>query len=128
MNWVQRVTVKAVIKSDDKILLVKEPDGRWEFPGGKVEFGHRIEESIKRELEEELGIVEIKVGKILNAWDWIFNLKNINLQFFMLAYECFTHQKEFKLSPEHVEYGWFSKEEALKLNLTEGTRKTFEVI
>lgn len=128
MGWVQRVTAKAVIKNENKILLVKEPDNRWEFPGGKIEFGHHIEETLVKELKEELGITELKIGKIINVWDWIFNLEHINLQFFMLAFDCRTNQKEFKLSKEHTGYGWFNKQDALTMNLTEGTRKTLEML
>lgn len=37
---IQKVTAKAVIAGEgDTILLVQEHDGRWEFPGGKIEFG-----------------------------------------------------------------------------------------
>ncbi len=36
--------------------------GFWEFPGGKIETGETVEECIKREIWEELGIV-IEVGK-----------------------------------------------------------------
>jgi len=38
--------------------------GFWEFPGGKIETGETVEECIKREIWEELGIV-IEVGKHL---------------------------------------------------------------
>ncbi len=48
-------------KSDDALLLSTRPDGKpyagyWEFPGGKVEAGESIEEALRRELHEELGI------------------------------------------------------------------------
>ncbi len=38
--------------------------GFWEFPGGKIEQGETVEDCIKREIWEELGIV-IEVGKHL---------------------------------------------------------------
>jgi 8-oxo-dGTP diphosphatase len=129
---IQRVTAKAVIMSDDgKLLLVKESDRekRWEFPGGKIEFGDTPEETLKRELKEEIGLSgELEIGKIINSWTWVFEFDRVHLQFFMLAYLCKTNQKEFKLSPEHLEYGWFSKEDALKLDITEGTRETVKIL
>jgi 8-oxo-dGTP diphosphatase len=125
---IQRVTAKAVITRDNKFLLVEEPDHRWEFPGGKIEFGDTPEETLKRELQEELGLTEdLKIGPILNAWSWVFKFE-VHLQFFLLAYSCETSQTEFRLSHEHIKYGWFTKDEALKLNLTEGTRQTLEKI
>lgn len=48
----------------DRRLLGDTLGGLWEFPGGKIEPGETIEECIKREIREELGI-EIAVGKHL---------------------------------------------------------------
>jgi len=124
---IQRVTAKAVITKDNKFLLVEEPDKRWEFPGGKIEFGDTPEDTLKRELQEELGLTDLEIGSIINCWTWIFKFE-VHLQFFMLAYQCTTNQEKFTLSQEHIDSGFFSKEEALKLDLTEGTRKTLEKI
>ena len=125
---IQKVTAKAILERDGKILLVKEPDGRWEFPGGKIEFGDTPEETLKRELKEELNLTEdLTIGSIFNTWTWVFQFDHVHLQFFMLAYKCRTEQTEFKISAEHTEYGWYTKDQALKLNLTEGTKKTIQL-
>ena len=55
------VAACALIDTDGRVLLAQRPPGKsmaglWEFPGGKVESGERPEESLIRELKEELGI------------------------------------------------------------------------
>lgn len=50
--------VAAIIKKDDKIFITKRSYGEfadmWEFPGGKIEAGETQEESLIREVKEEL--------------------------------------------------------------------------
>jgi 8-oxo-dGTP diphosphatase len=50
-----------VIKREGQILLALRGDnqhqgGKWEFPGGKVEAGEKVEQALQRELQEELAI------------------------------------------------------------------------
>ena len=56
------VAACALVDADGRILLAERPAGKpmaglWEFPGGKVHEGERPEETLIRELNEELGIV-----------------------------------------------------------------------
>lgn len=56
------VTACALVDSDGRVLLAQRPEGKqlaglWEFPGGKVETGETPEETLIRELQEELGII-----------------------------------------------------------------------
>src|SRR5437764_6121351 len=55
------VAACALIDTDGRVLIAQRPEGRpmaglWEFPGGKVETGERLEQTLIRELHEELGI------------------------------------------------------------------------
>ena len=55
------VVAVALIDADGRVLLAQRPEGKqlaglWEFPGGKVEPGERPEETLIRELAEELGV------------------------------------------------------------------------
>jgi 8-oxo-dGTP diphosphatase len=55
------VAACALIDADGRVLLAQRPEGKsmaglWEFPGGKIESGERPEDTLIRELHEELGI------------------------------------------------------------------------
>lgn len=56
------VAVGVLIDVDGCFLLTSRPEGKvyagfWEFPGGKVEQGESVVDALRRELDEELGIV-----------------------------------------------------------------------
>ena len=55
------VAACALVDADGRVLIAQRPEGKpmaglWEFPGGKVERGERPEQTLIRELKEELGI------------------------------------------------------------------------
>ena len=55
------VVAVALVDIDGRVLIAQRPKGKsmaglWEFPGGKVEEGEKLEAALIRELEEELGI------------------------------------------------------------------------
>jgi 8-oxo-dGTP diphosphatase len=56
------VAACALVDSDGRVLIAQRPAGKamaglWEFPGGKIEGGERPEETLMRELKEELNII-----------------------------------------------------------------------
>ena len=55
------VAVGVLLREDKSFLLTSRPAGKayagyWEFPGGKLEAGETVEQALRRELQEELGI------------------------------------------------------------------------
>jgi 8-oxo-dGTP diphosphatase len=63
------VAVGVLIRPDGDFLLTSRPPGKvyagyWEFPGGKVEPGETVEEALRRELSEEIGVT---IGPV-HAW------------------------------------------------------------
>jgi len=66
---VTEVAVGVLIDSQGRFLLTSRPPGKvyegyWEFPGGKVEPGETVAEALRRELQEEIGVV---VG-VVHPW------------------------------------------------------------
>ena len=55
------VAVGVLMQADGRFLLTSRPEGKvyagyWEFPGGKLDAGESVEQALRRELYEELGI------------------------------------------------------------------------
>jgi 8-oxo-dGTP diphosphatase len=55
------VAVGVLIDGEGRFLLTSRPQGKvyagyWEFPGGKLEAGETVEQALRRELQEEIGI------------------------------------------------------------------------
>ena len=55
------VAVGVLVQADGAFLLTSRPPGKvyegyWEFPGGKLEPGESVEQALRRELQEEIGL------------------------------------------------------------------------
>ncbi len=126
------LTVKAVILSEDgKVLILKRSDsdrtapGKFDLPGGRIEDGENIEDSLEREIKEELGI-EVKIGPIVNVFDFEKDYqKDENIPIhgkglrFLAYYQC----GELKLSNEHESFEWLEIDKAIEKLESEGFEK-----
>jgi 8-oxo-dGTP diphosphatase len=104
LNTTYQVTA-AIIRKGEKILIArrapnKDLSGYWEFPGGKIETGETPQECLKRELEEELGII-ITVGTFFMENEHHYGNKIIQLQ----AYEC-EHLSGSIILNDHDQVEW----------------------
>ena len=64
------VAAAVILRPNGEFLFARRPEGKayagyWEFPGGKVEPGERVEQALVREIREELGI------EVTQAYPWL---------------------------------------------------------
>ena len=96
--------VYGIIIKDNKVVLINKVtgpyDGKLDLPGGKIEFGEKPEEALKRELKEELGI-EVLSSKLIDADSITFKWNNkedilYNWQHIGIFYEINNYNNEIK--------------------------------
>jgi 8-oxo-dGTP diphosphatase len=102
----------AVVIQDNKILCVQRNENKydyiskkWEFPGGKVEENEQLEETIKREIQEELNLI-IGVKSFLIQ----VNHQYPDFKLKMDTFICEIINGNLKLN-EHIDYKWLNVEE-----------------
>ncbi len=126
--------VCAVIYNDkNEILILKRGPGRalcgfWEFPGGKIEENESKEETIKREIKEELEC-DIKPIKYLGSSFYEYkNLKPYDdFSITLYAYKCLILSNSFKLT-EHTDYAWVKQEELRNYEFASADIKILEYL
>jgi len=121
----QKVIAVALIRNaEGKILvqkridpLIPEADGKWEFPGGAVEFGETSSQAAEREVREETGC-DIEIVRLLpfaHSRIWQRTDGEV-IQVFVWCFEARHVAGEPKpLDKKVSEVQWHSKEEIMTL-------------
>jgi len=125
------ITLKAVIvKDNNEVLLLKRSTGekfnknKWDLPGGHLEKGETVKESLKREIKEETGL-DVRIGSIVNIVEFSHNhqqFKNEKRGLRFIAY--YQSGKVILDDNEHSDFKWLPIEEAInKLDDEDGFEK-----
>lgn len=119
--------VLGIVEGNEKILLIQRERGDfvglWGIPGGKVEECEHIDEAVKREMLEELGI-KLEFKELLGISTEIMHDKNST----SLLYICLLNiDNDEEIKNPEFNYKWFDKNEIMNSNnIIESDKKFIE--
>ena len=106
-----KVDTRAAIFKDEKILLVREDDGRWAMPGGWCDFNLSPAENTVKEAKEEAGL-DVVVDKVVAVQDREkHNFPSYIFDVVKILYLCTSKGGEFHKNIETSESKYFAEDE-----------------
>lgn len=128
------IVVGLVRNRQSQLLLCRmSPDrgvfpGQWGLPGGGIEPGETMEQALRREMQEELGIdiddIRPECFKDGRHTKTFADGSTRDVYMIFLLFHCRAVQEELDLNEEFSEYRWVREDEAMQLDLNEQTRDT----
>jgi ADP-ribose pyrophosphatase YjhB (NUDIX family) len=120
-----RFGVYAVLRYKDKLILIKKGKGpfkgRWDLPGGKIDFGETPQVALEREIMEETGL-KIKSCRLYDAVGYNKETEDEFFHHVGIIYECVAKRiKKLRREPDGKDsFGAeiFSLNKVKKLKLT----------
>lgn len=111
-NIVINASKGLILRKGRALILQRSPydptfAGTWEFPGGKLEFGEKLEDCLRREIWEETHL-QVEVERLLYANTFLTHPWR---QVVVVTYLCRADQGEVRLSEEHIQYLWATGQE-----------------
>lgn len=97
-----------MLKIADTESFFVEKYGLWDFPGGRVDVAESLEDSLSRELGEEIGFDDVDTVKQTGVFLAEYRKKRV----LTIGYVAFiSSSRVIELSSEHSEYRWVTAEE-----------------
>jgi mutator protein MutT len=125
------VGVGAVVICDGKILLEKRKNdpgkGKWSIPGGLVELGEVVEQTVIREVKEETGL-EVEKPEHIDIVDNVIRDNNGEIKYHFVIIDYFVKLKggTLKASSDAEELKWVTFNEVEEYDLTKTFREFFQ--
>ena len=121
-----KVVVGIILDSSKSNVLVAQRNtrdehfGQWEFPGGKIDSGESVEGALKRELQEELGIIVTAIQSFEN-FEHQYKQRKVHLDFYLVTE--FAGQAQSK---EGQKIKWQGLDDLPKLAMLEANNKVIK--
>ena len=130
MKKYPEISVGGIIFNEEReILLVKswKWHNNYTMPGGHVEVGESMEDALKREVKEEVGI-DVSNIEFINIQEAIFSKEFFKPKHFIfIDFTCRARSSDVKVDEKELqEFIWTKPENALKLNVDSFTKKSIK--
>ncbi len=117
--------VYAILRYKDKYILIQKGKGpfkgRWDLPGGKIDFGETPEQTLKREISEETGL-KLRSYKLVSVEAYTHETKKENFHHTGVIFKAAAKDiRKLKREPDgNDSFGAeiFSEKDIKKLKLT----------
>lgn len=127
MAQFQQVSMKALIERDGKYFLVRDPKKKWEMPGGRIDFGEDPKQTLRREMQEELGVEKMDIHDLVNIWTFLYSDEDGEFQFILAVYHCDAELDKITISEEHLESAWVLYDEISDLLMRDGYKESIRM-
>lgn len=129
----QTITVRALVKKDQKTLLVRRSvqvakgQGLFELPGGKLDFGESPESALAREVREELGC-DLQVAQLYSVCS-IVDPAAPDEHHIVIVFMASIRsvERSIQLSSEHDKYEWIKLSDMQQKSITHITSKVLKL-
>lgn len=119
------LSAKALIRNNEGKILVLEANPKytssphWDLPGGRLHKGTDLEDTLKREIEEEIGIDEINIIKLIDCSisNHRVHFDNNSVGIILFTYFCSIPDTEkiVLTDDEHISFDWVTPQKAAGL-------------
>jgi mutator protein MutT len=124
----QRIAVRAIIRKDGKTLLLRRATGRetilgrYELPGGKLEYGEQTEDALQRYLQDDAGLT-IRTAQLFDVLSYIDH-DNRDMQYVFILYLVSLDRYDAKvtLNQHYDHYLWEKLSNIHQEELTESAK------
>lgn len=126
-NCLYRVSAKAIIYNNKwEFLLVRNEYWNWWFPWWWIEYWEAIEEWLRREIKEELGVEVVSFYNHAKVLSLFSPFGDMTFWKFNICYEVTVGSFNFIPNEECLEFWFFNKVDAYNLPLVRWATDIFD--